>query len=894
MNGKGVLIILLLVILSLGGWAVHQFSFSEKESLGESIRPHLSGFSVLGVSGSEVFPSVAVERVFLGGERYDFPVDSEISSLNFDGKITLNDDLAYMRLIALDAGGREYLVFSTDPMFYKKGVYEFSDTCEESCKFSSSARVNSIRFEGRNASINLERFGYLDGRQISSITQPVEEIRHNQIGEIVDTLNERNREEGLNWTAGRTSVANMTYSQRRGIIASVDGEMPNMHGFEYYTSGVFDLPASVRAELENMAWNDSVLAEPPQSFRGVADAEQTIDGWPIPKKVAPTTFTWQTAHGENWMTSVKNQGQCGSCWDFSGIGTMEARINVYFNRHLNVDLSEQILLSCYKVGGCGGGQPTTVFDAAISGVLGIVPESCLPYTARDDTACNLCANWENLSWRVNGSTEDIQSYLGTNASQQKLYEYGPMSITYRSWNHAMVAVGYSKTAKTWTVKNSWGSGWGSGGYSTVADLPTNNREFHFVEGPIIPPNSSINVSCVDKDGDGYCNWGVGPMPGSCSPSCNQIFEDCDDSKKSITINCTSCNFTYARCAEIGKECGVYQDPICGKTLNCTSLVAPKPDDVCTSAGKFLKAVSNCSDLQAIRKNPKGNYALTSDIDCAGFDLKKNKMGFAPIGSNWSDKFEGVFDGDGYTIRNIFMNVSDPKDVSTTAGGVFGIVSGGSIINVTVVNLTVIGPFNGSVTSNEYLGGLVGSAYQRMVNLDEISYYYKPSLISHVNISGRVVGGAGGLVGFARTANISNCNVDVEIIQYTNNTGGIVGTLEGNMEKCTFNGKFVLYSNISHWPRYVGGLAGRVYGSVYPVYPSRILDSYSQTDIFGSYLGGLIGRSEGSVEIVNSSYRGILGFNSSVGGIPARAEMEEGSRAGNKLICGFGLWLALGR
>ena len=82
----------------------------------------------------------------------------------------------------------------------------------------------------------------------------------------------------------------------------------------------------------------------------------------------------------------------------------------------------------------------------------------------------------------------------------------------------------------------------------------------------------------------------------------------------------------------------------------------------------------------------GNYKLTADIDLSG-------MTQSPIG-NASVAFTGTFDGAGHKISNI--NISGAGGV-----GLFGVVSGATVKNVTV---------SGTVTSSaNYVGGLIGQA-----------------------------------------------------------------------------------------------------------------------------------------------------------------------------------------
>lgn len=78
-----------------------------------------------------------------------------------------------------------------------------------------------------------------------------------------------------------------------------------------------------------------------------------LDTW-RPKETsapAPSKKDWRNTGA---MTPVKNQGQCGSCWAFSTIETLESREQIAGNG-LTV-LSEQQLVDCDKVDhGCQGG-----------------------------------------------------------------------------------------------------------------------------------------------------------------------------------------------------------------------------------------------------------------------------------------------------------------------------------------------------------------------------------------------------------------------------------------------------------------------------------------------------------------------------------------------------------
>ena len=204
--------------------------------------------------------------------------------------------------------------------------------------------------------------------------------------------------------------------------------------------------------------------------------------------VTASAFDWRDNDGENWVTPVKSQGSCGSCWAFSAIGVVESAARIYAkNPDLNIDLSEQHLVSdcCSKAGSCSGGWPDWALDYIRD--TGVPDEDCSPYNAKD-CGCNPCSGWGDQVLKIDGyvyvqpTKEDFKSAL---------QQYGPMSVVltapsdwyyYRTgvysptqsrengvgWaNHAVVLVGWDDSDDCWIVKNSWGAGWGENGYARV-------------------------------------------------------------------------------------------------------------------------------------------------------------------------------------------------------------------------------------------------------------------------------------------------------------------------------------------------------------------------------------------------------------------------------------------
>jgi len=211
---------------------------------------------------------------------------------------------------------------------------------------------------------------------------------------------------------------------------------------------------------------------------------------------APSLWDWRNATYNsvtgNWTSIAKNQGGCGSCWDFAAHGALEAIINIRNNNpNLDLDLSEQYVLSCYSPGwGCGGSNAYFAYEYMYDHE-GAIPETCSPYYANDGIPCSdKCANWQNLLVQI--SYYGWSPSPGRDAIKNYIYEYGPLCLAFSVYadfyagspsfddggvyqydsisgyrgGHQIVAVGYEDTPGHpdydgyWICKNSWGATWG--------------------------------------------------------------------------------------------------------------------------------------------------------------------------------------------------------------------------------------------------------------------------------------------------------------------------------------------------------------------------------------------------------------------------------------------------
>jgi C1A family cysteine protease len=207
----------------------------------------------------------------------------------------------------------------------------------------------------------------------------------------------------------------------------------------------------------------------------------------------PTRLDWRANPG-NFVTPVRNQGSCGSCWAFATTGALESYILIREGRPAQDDnRAEEILLSCSTAGTCNGGYIGTASNYIRD--TGLPPETYFTYTASatDNSCANAKPGWENATSKIASWSYVNTTSISIDAIKNALASYGPLVTTmdvyadffnYRSGvyeyvsgayqgGHAILIVGYQDDPIVhgggyFIVKNSWGTGWGEAGFFKVA------------------------------------------------------------------------------------------------------------------------------------------------------------------------------------------------------------------------------------------------------------------------------------------------------------------------------------------------------------------------------------------------------------------------------------------
>jgi hypothetical protein len=187
------------------------------------------------------------------------------------------------------------------------------------------------------------------------------------------------------------------------------------------------------------------------------------------------------------------------------------------------------------------------------------------------------------------------------------------------------------------------------------------------------------------------------------------------------------------------------------------------------------------------------YILTEDICLNGEDDNINwtPIGYYNLSSDYKS-FSGVFDGNGHTISNLYIDNID----NLNSLGLFGLARNAVIKNTIISDATI-------TSQSSIRAGMIAA----FANNTDVLNCTADGMI-HAN--GTLGGIIGSCTGVTNTTFVANC-VNNAVFENTSQTGGIIGHCESKASSAVVIENCINYSNISSW--WAGGIASNIYGKV---------------------------------------------------------------------------------
>ncbi|GAA4664276.1 C1 family peptidase [Amycolatopsis dongchuanensis] len=284
------------------------------------------------------------------------------------------------------------------------------------------------------------------------------------------------------------------------------------------------VPAPSAAEVEARAELPGLMTEAALGAVG-----QRCTSPHAPSGELPRVFDLRRTCGGDYTTPVKDQGERGTCTAFGVVAVLEGTA-AYTRRaaELNLDLSEAHLFfgqaTPRQIDGQDGAWPDDLLGDCVS--TGVALEECWPYV--DTGAGALRPDWPQ---RVVHAEKTVDLTRDPAGIKHHIFGYGPVTacmVVYEDFfhyaggvyrhtteetrgGHCVALIGWDDDQGCWIAKNSWGTGWGEGGFFRIAygeafieDYPEPRPTTLGCTGVALrtwlPPQRALGLFASGKDG----------------------------------------------------------------------------------------------------------------------------------------------------------------------------------------------------------------------------------------------------------------------------------------------------------------------------------------------------------------------------------------------------------
>ena len=265
--------------------------------------------------------------------------------------------------------------------------------------------------------------------------------------------------------------------------------------------------------------------------------------------------------------------------------------------------------------------------------------------------------------------------------------------------------------------------------------------------------------------------------------------------------------------------GFSADTVGKQTLSTTYYDLVFNFEVTVNEKPFLE-IYTVEDLYNVRKDLSANYILMNDIDLTEATAKGGAWdfdgrGWNPIGSNdvyGNNAYSGIFDGNGYTIAGLRMDVTDlPSEIGTAIYcGLFAHVSGEvKNLNLQEFNINI----KISTTADFYVGALCGRTSNGAINCCNADVMINTINTAASSYETNYNNYVGGLVGYCSSTITNSYTCGSLNVKTTNSStaysaayaGGISG-YGGNIQNCYNTADLTASAYYSR--SYAGGITAR--------------------------------------------------------------------------------------